>query len=50
MWGGGISESFSEEVTVSWSLAGCIGVFRELEWELGGEDIAATRNTKPENV
>lgn len=50
MWGGGISESFSEEVTVIWGLAGCIGVLRQLEGELGGEDIAAKRSTKPKNV
>lgn len=50
VWTGGISESFSEEITVIWGLSGCIGVLRQLEGELGGEDTAAKRSTKPGNV
>lgn len=50
VWGGRISKSSSEEVTVNWGIAGCIGALRQLEGELGGEGIAAKSSTKPRNV
>lgn len=50
MWGGRISKSSSEEVTVNWGIAGCIGALRQLEGELGGEGIATKSSTKPRNV